>query len=331
MDKKSGLLQIIEYGTDNQKDTALDVLKPILIDQGDFQTASMLITKYPNLFKNSNGSKQFMKQVSNSFLTTLQYDNSREATDSLVEYMYNEHTPSKDVAKDQFRLFSILGLYQTMMKYLVNSGSFERMPEFKEITYMYDAMHTIQTIKGGSYHAFSSLPQELRSAIGVSAYLSKLLDKNRLDTNTSDISDVNVIKDTKIEFWKAREHFDSARNGYHTTLEDNLENAKNSPSEIKFINALMPCAVVNQLIREYDDDLLCDYKGQTAFEKESPVFAAIEKLAPILTLEKLRQTLNSGKELTNDESERLFKIEKKIDAQYKPFAYMVKETHMAKL
>jgi hypothetical protein len=331
MDKKSGLLQIIKYGDDNQRDVVFHQhLKPILVGEGDFTTATDLVREYPDLF-NGTDSKKFILQVSNSFFTTLKYDDARNATALLVGYMRNKDTPNKDVAKDRFKLFSILGLHQTMVKYLVNSGSFEDMPEFKDITYMYDAMHTLQTIRGGSYHAFSSLPTELRSAIGVSHYLSKVLDKDKLEWGASDIEDADVVKDTKIEFWKAKDWFDTARNGYHTSLEDHFKAAKKGTSEARFIAALMPCAVMNHLIKEYEVNLLSNYKRRTDFEKGSEVFAAVETLAPLFSLEAFRQTLSSDKELTVAEADTLFNIEKSITPFYKPFATTVKDMHLAKL
>jgi hypothetical protein len=123
------------------------------------------------------------------------------------------------------------------------------------------------------------------------------------------------------------EHILDAKEGNDTILSITLQDVGKKSKEAKIINALIPYAALVKMSHQ-TNQLFYDYMRTTDFENRSEVYAAVEKLAPILVLEEIRTRIRANEPI---DSTKLTKLHKKADEFIKPFATQVMTLYINKL
>jgi len=325
--KQSGLMQIIKYGDTDKKSMAFECLKPTIIEEGDFFTASQIVSKYPDIFKDNDVKKQFINKTSDKFFKKLSIDDPVEGTKDLVNYMYDRNGSDKTYAIRQFPLFAMLALYRDINSDMGISGpnGARAIPEFKEVLQVYNVMKAIRLINKKSSAIPDYFAPELRSAVAVSFYL---IDFKSFNLDKRDSKDVRVLENTSVIYEKAKRYFSETLDGCSAHLEGCLKEMKDNSADARFIKALLPLATLIHVKKEYEENLLSEYNRHTDLEKNSSVYAALEKFAPIFILEKYRK---DTAKISEYDAERLFEIHSGANDIVKPFAELVKNEYLSML
>jgi hypothetical protein len=331
MTKESELIEIMKYGTSEQIQKARDTINGIVIQTGDLNTASKLMTEFPGIFTYQlDNQNNIMALTADNFFNNLSITLPDQAKNSLVEVITDKNTRSIDkaIAIEKFPLFAMLHLYHTVVDYdnAPDNYSFNEIPEFKEIVAVFHLVEAAIKLETEYVnYSFNNFPKDIRLGLEMGAYLDFVMNGKSL---LHEIAERNPLKKLKAPIESFMPHINTAKAGYVVSLERDKANTNDELTK-KIIDALLPYAALVQ-VRTLTKKKFADvYSVTTEYEKTSESFVAFEKFAPILTLEKIRREIVEDKYTKG--SEKIRDIAKNAHECVAPFANEVLTTYINKI
>jgi len=325
------LLILVQHGSLDQKLNAINVLKPIIIENGKITLANE-IHKLTSSIDGLNGfTEEEFKLMSTNYLTkNVQFGNER-AHFYLFDYLKTDNMPDKEILKLKLPLFQAIEFVSAAFNtnYQFSVSNFENDVEFQGLLVLGQTIDVMKNLDD-PYNVYDSkLPHELLLARGMNKVVTAL-DKRETIKNEFHLDEIEKFKEIKLPYVFMHYVIETAKSGRPLAIERAYAESMKGYEEKTLVDMFMPLAELQGLKRNINENKM-HLQVQSKFAKQSVVYPIVNKFKDVFTMQYFLNQIESDDTKFNFNDGDFWTAVEKSSELVKPFANYVADKYLAKI